>query len=106
MLIRMEYANPLVAGQPMSKGVFCEDQIASIVKQLNSGRGVTELSREHGVSRATLYVWKAKYSNKVQTTHHLYQLKEENRRLKQLIGELCLEIGRPLKRFTKRSPVI
>jgi putative transposase len=91
----------------MSKGVFREDQIASIVKQLNSGHGVTELSREHGISRATLYVWKAKYSNKrFKTDYRLRQLEEENRRLKQLIGELCLEIGSPLKGFTKRTHAI
>jgi putative transposase len=89
----------------MPRGLFREDKIASIVKELNAGRKITEISREHGISRATLYVWKAKYnSKKYRNSHRIHQLEEENRRLKQLIGELCLEIGRPLKSFIKSGP--
>lgn len=86
----------------MPKGTFHDDKITSIVKQMKSGRKVTELSRELGVSRATLYVWKAKYDRqKPMTSHRIRQLEEENRRLKELIGALCLEIGMPLKTVMK-----
>ena len=89
----------------MPKGQFHEEKIASIVKQLKSGRKVTELSREFGVSRATLYVWKAKYEGQnFRYRYRLRELEEENTRLKQLIGDLCLEIGRPLKALMRRTP--
>ena len=89
----------------MRKDPFREDQILAIVKQLRAGRKVTELSREHGVSRATIYVWKAKYDgHKSRGNRPLRELEEENRRLKQLIGELCLEMRRPVKTMMKRVP--
>jgi putative transposase len=89
----------------MPKGLSREDKIASIVKQLNSGRRITEISREHGISRATLYVWKAKYNNQnLRSNHRLRELEEENRKLKQLIGELCLQFGKPLKDVIKGGP--
>ena len=89
----------------MRKGPFREDQILAIVRQLRTGRKVTELSREHGVSRASIYVWKAKYDgHKSRGSRPLRELEEENRRLKQLIGELCLEMRRPVKTMMKRVP--
>ena len=77
---------------------FDGNKIAAILKQLKSGRKVTELSREFGVSRATLYVWKAKYDTQnSRHSHRVQELEKENRKLKQLIGEKYLEIGKPLR---------
>jgi putative transposase len=84
---------------------FKGDDIAAILKELKAGRRITDLSRQFGVSRATLYVWKAKYERqRFQHSHRVQELEEENRRLKQLIGELCLEFGKPLKALMKRTP--
>ena len=81
----------------MPKGRFNHTKVASIVRQLNAGRKVTEMSRELGVSRATLYAWKAKYEpSNSSNSLRIRELEEENRSLKQLIGELCLE-GRSLQ---------
>jgi hypothetical protein len=40
----------------MKKGRFSEEQIIGILKQAESGRGMPELSREHGVTETTLYL--------------------------------------------------
>ena len=42
----------------MKKGRFSEEQI-SVLKQHEAGRKVADLAREHGISEATMYTWKA-----------------------------------------------
>jgi putative transposase len=87
----------------MSRSRFDEGRITSIIKQLRVGRTVSELSREFGVSRATLYVWKAKYqSGSFNEGFRVRELEEEIGRLKQLLGELYLERERLLKNERKR----
>jgi putative transposase len=39
---------------------FSEEQIVGVLKEHEAGRKIAELSREHGVSEATLYGWKSK----------------------------------------------
>ena len=40
---------------------FTDSQIMAILKQAESGIPVTALCREHGMSNATFYKWRAKY---------------------------------------------
>ncbi len=47
----------------MKKSRFTNSQIMSVLKQLEAGVAVAELSREHNVSIATLYQWLAKYGD-------------------------------------------
>lgn len=76
----------------MKKSRFTEEQIIAILKQLEAGRTVVELSREYAVSDATLYAWKAKYGGMTVTeARRLRQLEEENRRLKHLVADLSLD---------------
>ncbi len=52
-----------------------------------------EICRQHGVSAATYYKWKAKYGGlEVSEARRLRQLEEENRRLKQMVAEQALDI--------------
>ena len=46
----------------MKKVRFTETQIISILKQQEAGISVKDLAREHGISEATFYNWKAKIS--------------------------------------------
>ena len=39
----------------MKKSRFSEEQIIAALKQLEAGRKVAELSRDYGVSEATIY---------------------------------------------------
>lgn len=73
----------------MKKQRFTETQIVSILKQYEGGR---DLSREYGISKATLYNWRKKYVG--MDAFHLKEMKalqEENRRLKQMYAELMLD---------------
>ena len=76
----------------MKKQKFSETQIASILKQYDAGREPMEICREHGISKATLYNWRKKYSG-MDSSHirELKAVKEENRRLKQMYAELMLD---------------
>ena len=45
----------------MSKGKHNEAEMIGALKQLEAGRTATEIGRELGVSKHTVYAWKAKY---------------------------------------------
>ena len=76
----------------MKQGRFSESQIVAILKQQDSGLTVTQISREHGVSEATFYNWKAKYGGmQVCEVKRLKDLEDENRRLKKMYAELSLQ---------------
>lgn len=76
----------------MKKQRISETQIVSILKQYDGGRDVMDLCREYGISKATLYNWRKKYSG-MDSTHvrELKALQDENRRLKQMYAELMLD---------------
>lgn len=45
----------------MGKNRFSETQIITILKEVERGRTVKDVCREHSVSEATYYQWKTKY---------------------------------------------
>ena len=45
----------------MSKSRHTEAQMIGALKQVEAGRKVEDVAREVGVSKHTLYAWKAKY---------------------------------------------
>lgn len=45
----------------MKKSRFTDSQILAILKQAQNGIPVTELCRQHGMSSAAFYKWRAKY---------------------------------------------
>lgn len=50
------------------------------------------ISLEHGVSKATIYNWKAKYGDMEMNELKKYkELEEENRKLKQMCADLALD---------------
>ena len=77
----------------MKKSRFTEDQIISILKEVESGRKtVVQGSRDHGASEATIYKWKTKYVGlEVNEARHLRELGQENNTLKRMIANLGLE---------------
>ena len=76
----------------MKKVRFTETQIISILKQQEAGISIKDLSREHGVSEATVYNWKAKYGcMEANEVKRMKDLEEENNRLKRIVANLTLE---------------
>ena len=76
----------------MKKSKFSETQIIQILKQGESGSKVADLCREHQISPATYYKWKAKYGGmEISEVKRMRELEEENRRLKQMYADLSLD---------------
>jgi putative transposase len=76
----------------MKKKRFTEAQIVQALKEHESGRTGADICRELGVSQASFYKWKKKYSG--MNTSDLKRLKEleaENRKLKQMYADLALD---------------
>ena len=76
----------------MRKSRYTEAQIIGILKQAEAGTKVADLAREHGVSTATIYSWRAKYGGlEVNEAKRLKELEKENARLKRLLAEQTLD---------------
>jgi len=72
----------------MKKSRYTDSQIMSILKQAEAGAPVPELCREHGMSSASFYKWRAKYGGMdTSMMSRLKELEDENRRLKKMYAE-------------------
>ena len=77
----------------MKKTRYTEDQIIGILREVEGGKAIAEVCREYGVSEATVYRWRTKYSGMdVGDVRRLKELEEENRRLKELMADQALDI--------------
>lgn len=76
----------------MRKSRFSEEQITMALRQAESGTPVPEICRKLQVAEATFYRWKKQYGGLgLSEPRELKQLKEENRKLKQLVADLSLD---------------
>ncbi len=72
----------------MKKSRYTDSQIMAILKQAEAGTPVPELCREHGMSSASFYKWRAKYGGMdASLMARLKELEEVNRRLKKMYAE-------------------
>lgn len=77
----------------MKKNTFSPVKIAGILKEFEQGKSVEEITREHGISRATLYKWKQKYGGmEASELKRIKELEEENSRLKRMYANLAMEL--------------
>ncbi len=69
-----------------------EEQIVVALRQADSGVPVAEICRKAGISQATFYKWRKQYDGMgLAELRELRQLREENRKLKQLVADLSLD---------------
>jgi len=81
----------------MKKSKFSDSQILSILKQNESGISVVDLCREHSISSASFYKWRAKFGGMdASLMKRMKELESENARLKKMYAEekLKAEIAR------------
>ena len=88
----------------MKRSRFTEQQIAFALKQQELGVAVEEICRKLGISDATFYNWKKKYSGLGPLElRRLKQLEEENAKLKRLVADLSLDKAM-LQDVVRRKP--
>lgn len=72
----------------MKRSRYSDSQIMAILKQAEAGTPVAELCREHGMSDASFYKWRAKYGGMdASLMARLKELETENRQLKKMYAE-------------------
>lgn len=76
----------------MPRRKFTDAQIALVVKELENGARVEDVCRKLGVSDATVYNGKKKFSGMSTTeVRRLRVLEDENAKLTRLVAELSLD---------------
>ena len=76
----------------MKKSNSTESQIVFILKQAEDGTAISEVCRKAGISDATFYNWRKKYSGLLLSEmRRLRQLEEENGKLKRIVADLSLD---------------
>jgi len=77
----------------MKKKRFSPEQIATILKEFETGKSVIEIVRDHDVSKAAFYKWCERYGGmNSDELKKMKALEEENRRLKHMYTELALDL--------------
>jgi putative transposase len=76
----------------MKRSRFSTEQIAMALRQVEAGTPVAEICRSLQITEATFYRWKKKYGSLgTPEIRELRQLREENKKLKQLVADLTLD---------------
>ncbi len=87
----------------MKRKRYTDEQIAYALRQVESGTPVTEICRKLGVSQQTFYTWRRKFAGMgVAELRELRQLREENKKLKQLVADLSLDKHMPQEMLSKK----
>lgn len=71
---------------------YTEEQTIKAIKQNEAGAKVEDICRDLGISSATFYNWRSKFSGlEVNEAKRLRELETENNKLKKLLAEKLLE---------------
>jgi putative transposase len=76
----------------MRQSRFTEGKIIAVLVEQERGMGTAEVCRNHGISPATFYKWKAKFGGMdISEARKLKTLETENARLKKLFADAMLD---------------
>jgi putative transposase len=76
----------------MKTSRYSEAQILAILRQAEGGVPVAELCREHGMSNAWFYKWRARYGGMdASLISQMKAMEDENRRLKRMYADLSMQ---------------
>jgi len=77
----------------MKRSKFNPTQIASILKEFDGGKSAEEITRQYGVSKASLYKWRQRYGGmEASELKRIKELEEENARLKRMYANVAMEL--------------
>ena len=62
-----------------------------------SGKSIAEISQERGIGKTTIYEWLRESTGET-PSRDLIKLEKENKELKEIIGELTVQMGRQQKK--------
>ncbi len=70
-----------------------QEEITRILSELNQSNDMDAISRQYGISKATLYRWRKKaQKDESEKNRHLKDAANENSRLRILLADAALEI--------------
>ena len=76
----------------MKTSRYSDPRILSILRQAEGGVPVAELCREHGMSSASFYKWRAKFGGMdASMISQMKAIEDENRRFKKMFAELSMQ---------------
>jgi putative transposase len=76
----------------MKTARYSDARIMGILKQAEGGVPVSELCREHGMSSASFYKWRAKFGGMdTSMVSEMRAMSDENRRLKRTYAEMSMQ---------------
>lgn len=76
----------------MPRKKYTDAQISLVVKEVEGGARVSDLSRKLGVSEQTIYQWRRRFSGlQAPEIRRLRQLEDENSKLKKVVADLTLD---------------
>jgi putative transposase len=77
----------------MKRSKFNPTQIAGILKEFDNGKSAEEITRQYGVSKASLYKWRQRYGGmEASELKRIKELEEENARLKRMYANVAMEL--------------
>ncbi len=78
----------------MRPSKFTEYQVVQAIRQVKAGAPAVQVCRKLGITETTFYRWRKKYGGvAVSASHEVRALREENRKLKQIVANLLLDKG-------------
>jgi len=76
------------------KARFTDEPIIKLLKEHEAGEGTADICRRYGISQATFYKYKSKYSGmEASDAKKLKALEAENSKLKKLLAETMLDVA-------------
>ena len=76
----------------MRSSKFTEEQILQALRQAEGGTPVVDICRKLGITETTFYRWRRRFAGlDVSEVRELKQLRDENRKLKQVVADLTLD---------------
>jgi transposase-like protein len=72
-----------------------------ILERVKEGIPVKQLAAEHGISPQSIYAWLGKGATAPPTFLELGKLRQENRQLRELLGELTLTLAVEKKKHAR-----